>query len=75
MDRRTDIDDIWPSVWWTRGQIAITLFTQADNQRGPYFEWATGDLVVTTQRVGDKYGERPGPEYGHPSDCPGPTDA
>lgn len=58
----------WPSVWWTRGRVAISMFTLANNQRGPYFVWGTGDLVVTTQGVGDEYGELPGPSYGQPPD-------
>ncbi|HKA69902.1 MAG TPA: hypothetical protein VKG85_12380 [Actinomycetes bacterium] len=57
--RHTETGDVWPPVWWSRGEIAIALFIQADRPRGPYFVWGSSDLLVTTQRVSDPNGEIP----------------
>ncbi|HEY8112110.1 MAG TPA: hypothetical protein VII16_04495 [Actinomycetes bacterium] len=52
------------TVWWTRHKVAVTPTLIGDGIYGPYFEWGTGDLVVSIRHVGTRSGELPGPTPG-----------
>jgi len=59
------------TVWWTRHKAAVTLTLIGDGIYGLYFEWGTGDLVVSVRQVGSRSGELPGPTR----DCDTPLGA